>query len=275
MVTLSATNKSWLWACLKLATAWCALACGAAATPVVWSGFMTSFTKLAGADPSLAANQDHLTSHVALTRGDTAGLFNAVLETSFDRTNRTSPLDTEWATDLNNPGLSIEATNWAVLEFSTWNDAYGGMGGVGSHIVDRDAVVHLITDDIYLNLRFTAWGGNQGGFTYLRSAALASTGDYNGNHVVDAADYILWRNSFGQSVTPRTGADGDGDGVIGPAEYTFWAGHFGNTFASTGSGASAAVPEPTSITLAVIGLLATAALCTLGYNGSPLEISGN
>ena len=275
MVTLSATSKSWLSAWLKLVAAWCALACGASATPVVWSGLTTSFTKMAGADPSLAANQDHLTSHVALTRGDTAGLFNAVLETSFDRTNRTSPRDTEWATDLNNPGLSIQATNWAALEFTTWNDSFGGMGGVGSHIVDRDAVVHLITDDIYLDLRFTAWGGNQGGFTYLRSAAPAPTGDYNGNHVVDAADYILWRNSFGQSVTPGTGADGDGDGMIDNGDYTFGANHFGNTSPGTGSAASAAVPEPASISLAVIGLLATAALCTLGYSGLHLDISCN
>jgi hypothetical protein len=133
--------------------------------PVVWSGLTVSFTKSSGQDPLLPVNEDRLSLHVALTRADTAGLFNALEETSFDRNLRDSPLDTEWATSINNPSETISVTNWAELSFTTWNASFGGMGGVGPNILNYDAVVHLITDNIYLDLRFTAWGGNQGGFT--------------------------------------------------------------------------------------------------------------
>jgi glucose/arabinose dehydrogenase len=47
-------------------------------------------------------------------------------------------------------------------------------------------------------------------------------GDYNHNGVVDAADYTVWRDSFGQSGTGLA-ADGDGDLQIGPGDYNVWA----------------------------------------------------
>ena len=121
-------------------------------------------------DPTLAENQDHLTANVAFTRGSSQGLYNALVESSYD--DAASPADTLWATDLNNPGQSIVATNWAALTFDTWTDAYGSIPNVGHNIVGRDAVVYLITDDIYLDLRFTDWGmgfGAGGRFTYLRA----------------------------------------------------------------------------------------------------------
>ena len=53
-------------------------------------------------------------------------------------------------------------------------------------------------------------------------------GDYNHNGVVDAADYIVWRNSLGQSIAAGTGADGNGDGLdhssrLRPVAVPFWA----------------------------------------------------
>jgi hypothetical protein len=82
------------------------------------------------------------------------------------------------------------------------------------------------------------------------------TGDYNGNGTVDAADYVLWRENVGQpgGTLPN---DATGANPIGEAQYTQWKSNFGNP-PGPGLGASlAAVPEPCSISLA---LLATAAL---------------
>jgi hypothetical protein len=73
-------------------------------------------------------------------------------------------------------------------------------------------------------------------------------GDYNGNGVVDAADYTRWRDTLSQNVAPGTGADGSGNGVIDQADYTYWKTRFGNTSGS-GSLGGAAVPEPTSLVL--------------------------
>jgi hypothetical protein len=81
-------------------------------------------------------------------------------------------------------------------------------------------------------------------FTYTiapRSLAVllipAATGDYNGDGMVDAADYIVWRKTDGMQ-----------------SGYDTWRAHFGQSFSfvGTGSGASATadnVPEPATIVL--------------------------
>jgi hypothetical protein len=79
-------------------------------------------------------------------------------------------------------------------------------------------------------------------------------GDFNGNGVVDAADYVMWRNNVGSTTALPNDSIG---GTIGPAQYSEWRAHFGQTSGS-GSGAietgSSSVPEPTAATL-VFGAL--------------------
>ena len=66
-------------------------------------------------------------------------------------------------------------------------------------------------------------------------------GDYNGNGVVDMADYVLWRNGG-----PLQN-EGDQPGTVNQADYTYWRSRFG---AASGSGVgSAAVPEPSAMLL--------------------------
>lgn len=79
-------------------------------------------------------------------------------------------------------------------------------------------------------------------------------GDYNGDGSVDAADYIVWRNSFGTNVAPGSGADGSGNGVIDTDDHTLWALYYG---AESGPGSPvdlAAVPEPTAIGTALVSI---------------------
>lgn len=79
-------------------------------------------------------------------------------------------------------------------------------------------------------------------------------GDYNGDLVVNAADYSVWRNRFGQSVAAYSSADGDGNGTINNLDFNVWRSHFGQTATGTGSGVglTTAVPEPTSALLLLI-----------------------
>jgi hypothetical protein len=138
----------------------------------VWSGYDLIFVKPNGSDENLPENQDAITSNVRLTRGSTGGIYNFVQESGYGSL---SPADTEWATDLNNPGDTIAATNWANLDFASWIDAYGGLGGMNlpTRLIGRNAVVHLITDDVYIDLRFTAWSmGGGGGFAYERAVGV-------------------------------------------------------------------------------------------------------
>jgi hypothetical protein len=46
----------------------------------------------------------------------------------------------------------------------------------------------------------------------------ALPGDYNGNLVVDAGDYVVWRKTQGATVPPFAGADGNGDTHVDSAE---------------------------------------------------------
>jgi hypothetical protein len=88
----------------------------------------------------------------------------------------------------------------------------------------------------------------------VRLSTLPLVGDYNNNGLVDAADYVAWRRTLGQSVTAGTGADGNGDGQITQADYDVWRANFGQSAGSGATlGAGAAVPEPATMVLALVG----------------------
>jgi hypothetical protein len=97
---------------------------------------------------------------------------------------------------------------------------------------------------------------NTAGQIDLRVPEPGPTGDYNGNGTVDAADYVVWRNTLGQTVSMGTAADGSGNGTVDDADYGFWRARFGNPV--PGITSVAAVPEPTAAvafaTLGVLGL---------------------
>jgi hypothetical protein len=81
------------------------------------------------------------------------------------------------------------------------------------------------------------------------NAVIGTTGgDYNGDAVVDAQDYTVWRGGFGGSITPGTGADGNGNGIIDGADYVVWRNNL-----TSGTGSGAAIPEPTAGILLLVG----------------------
>lgn len=82
-------------------------------------------------------------------------------------------------------------------------------------------------------------------------------GDFNRNGAVDAADYIVWRKSFGQNVARGALAVGNGDGIVDEADYRVWRAHFGATLAGGGATSQgSAVPEPSSSLLLLLALAA-------------------
>lgn len=68
-------------------------------------------------------------------------------------------------------------------------------------------------------------------------AGPALPGDYNLDEIVDAADYTLWRDTLGASVTQFAGADGDGDGQIDQDDYQVWVDNFGESLPGSGGAA--------------------------------------
>lgn len=86
------------------------------------------------------------------------------------------------------------------------------------------------------------------------------SGDYNANGTVDAADYVLYRKTLGQSGIGLS-ADGNDTNSIEPGDFGVWRSRFGITSAAgSSSAASATVPEPASIL--VFGLMAAAGSLT-------------
>jgi hypothetical protein len=78
------------------------------------------------------------------------------------------------------------------------------------------------------NLRFTI-------------GATALSGDFNGDGVVDAADYVKWRNGLGPTYSP--------------SDYTTWRQNYGS-HSGAGAGTVTAVPEPALVALlAVVSVL--------------------
>jgi hypothetical protein len=77
-------------------------------------------------------------------------------------------------------------------------------------------------------------------------------GDYNGDGIVNAADYTVWRDSLGS--TTNLTADGNGNGVVDAGDYDVWKANFGN-HAGAGASANAAVPEPASLWMLFAGIL--------------------
>ncbi len=139
------------------------LTAGFLSAQTIWTGPTMTFTKAAFADHTQPANQDAITADVRITRANTMGIFNIATEPSF--VGGTSPAGTEWAFGT----TAIIST----LTFANWETTIevNGMPNPPAS-VNQDMVLHLIADDIFIDIRFTAWGqgGNGGGsFTYERS----------------------------------------------------------------------------------------------------------
>ena len=137
----------------------------------VWNGPPITFTKEPAdcgefdfcsppeLSPTLSENQDRITENVAITRSFTRGIFNIAQESRYSSE---SPADTEWTY-----GTTDDLDS---LTFSSWVD-WANKEPPGT--VGRDAVLHLISEDIYIDIRLTSWGagevGTNGSFSYVRS----------------------------------------------------------------------------------------------------------
>lgn len=130
-------------------------------------------------------------------------------------------------------------------------------------------ISHLLTATapagaVEARLMFTfSQPSNQSGAVHIDLASLQAftiplPGDYNSDGMVDAADYVVWRDSLGSSTDLPNDTT---PGTVTEADYGVWKAHFGQS-AGSGSGSLAstdAVPEPTTMVLLVAG--AVAACC--------------
>jgi len=128
----------------------------ALAVPTIWTGPSINFTNVT------TANVDQITASVGLTRGGSQGLYNATTEAGF--THFFSPQNTEWANGT--------TANYATLTYTDWNTWAKGVNPTPPSTVGVNAVLHIISDDIYIDIKMLSWAVG-GGFIYQRSTAPA------------------------------------------------------------------------------------------------------
>ncbi|WP_242205161.1 T9SS type A sorting domain-containing protein [Aestuariivivens insulae] len=128
----------------------------------IWNGPTMTFTKPNHADFTLEQYQDRITSNVWITRGNSKGIFNIKQEVSYtgSGTSGNSPVDTEWAFGTTDNLGSLTFTTWAIA-----------MDQSPMSQINKDMVVHLISDNIYIDIKFLSWSNfsSGAGFSYQRS----------------------------------------------------------------------------------------------------------
>lgn len=216
--------------------------------PLVFSGYDVSFEKAADADETLPENQDQIVGGISITRGSARGIFNIAHESSF--VDFTSPVGTAWAFPNNNPEVTLSAAlcgdGCEEIVFEDWQTANGGAGGGPPNTVGQNAILHLIEQDIYLDIRFTSWGvGTEAGgsFGYDR-AAITPSADFDRDGDVDGRDFLIWQRNFGSADVLQTDGDANFDGVVTSDDLEIWQISYPG-----GLPAIASVPEPKSALL--------------------------
>lgn len=95
----------------------------------------------------------------------------------------------------------------------------------------------------------------------ISHASLNMPGDFNDDGVIDARDYVVWRNNKGRVVAVGTSADGNRNGLIDDQDYQVWRQKFGAIAAGAArSSRAAAVPEWNAVYLTLVALLANVGL---------------
>lgn len=131
--------------------------------------------------------------------------------------------------------------------------------GDSSDIYTHDLYVSsfYITDREFSASEIAALGGP----TADGIVEVGLTGDYNGDGIVNAADYVVWRNSYGQTGAGLA-ADGNGNEEIDTGDYEIWKDHFGQSTDPGLALPATMVPEPGCLGLGPISLAIGVALRT-------------
>jgi Domain of unknown function (DUF4886) len=150
-----------------------------------------------------------------------------------------------------------------------WYDTYGYGGPNGLHLSDgshqNDLGAYLAAAVLFETITGkTSIGNNYAGAvtgtidgisrvlllqqqaSAITGAPFGLTGDYDGDGIIDAADYTAWRDSLASSST--TLLNDPTPGAVDESDFLYWRAHFGESL-SGGSGSSSfsLVPEPSTL----------------------------
>jgi hypothetical protein len=163
----------------------------------------------------------------------------------------------------NNAGKAVHQ-----MFFNTQFETMGGNGWIRLvEFLDDGQTVRVRTYSPLLDLYRTT---PEYDFQFQLAPIPPVPGDYNGNRVVDAGDYLLWRKTFGSRA--NLAADGNGDGVVTEADYLYWRQRFGNPFTPAAGLSLAAVPENSTWLYLCVATAGYFALTLRRTNRIPLSL---
>lgn len=141
-------------------------------------------------------------------------------------------------------GLSEDDLTWVrkqgaeqvdLSEFSTDNLLASDVGDLALYQVYIGRATVDAGDElsVFINKGFGSSSSTRTWYDGIGVARLAGlAGDFNGDGMVDAADYTVWRDGLGTTYTPD--------------DYTIWANNYGATANSTTNSTTNSVPEPSA-----------------------------
>jgi sugar lactone lactonase YvrE len=128
-----------------------------------------------------------------------------------------------------------------------------GNGFLAGILGIADGQGHIARYDFDGNLLGTFANHGNGGFVegtaFIVVPERGLVGDYNQNGVVDAADFVLWRDAGPTSKLPND----DSSGIVDASDYDVWRSRFGSTATVSSSGLTTSfVPEPDTLLLLLV-----------------------
>lgn len=173
-----------------------------------------------------------------------------VLDTGIDGLTQNGSAVAGWETG------GMNSSNGFAQFFPTGTNGFAIAGGevfdlgsafvAGSESRDLEFLFHIVGDEL----------GFEGVVRYIESVALP--GDFNDDGVIDAGDYVYWRDNLGAPESVLPAGSSDGNGTVDVGDYVLWK----TNFETSNLGASVVttqVPEPRVVQL-LCGALAIAAL---------------
>jgi hypothetical protein len=183
--------------------------------------------------------------------------------------------------EINSASAALRTNTWTSLQDQNmagfpagngtgngWEEAGGSSNRIlsESFLTGNSSVAHNAS--VGLGAAFNPAGAHDLVFRYAVVPSAPLDADFDGDGDVDGADFLAWQRGLGTTGAGATKAAGnaDGDTDVDAADLAVWKSDFGDSAASgagvlqTGfvryvTGAAAAVPEPSTVILASMGVV--------------------
>ena len=165
---------------------------------------------------------------------------------------------TRYLDDITHPGVSdpnpeapIDIDVTALMQWAAGqNAAYSNFTETGNDLTVcmRENTAWQFID--YYSKEYTPLDAGDAPRLVITQSAL--DGDATLNGCVDGLDYVAWSNNYGQSNKQWEDGDFTGEGYVDGLDYIIWS----NNYLQGCPGQPGAVPEPTALSLLILGGLA-------------------